>query len=412
MEGGYTGRGVNAKIHLTEPQGKIKNIYDAIVIGAGGMGSASAYHLAKCGADVLVLEQFQRGHTFGSSHGATRIIRFFYDKPFYTELMKTAYAEWRDLESVSGKPLLFITGSVCLGGRGNSYGQSVRRSLDAAGVKSEWWSATQSVERFPQFRVSNDMDILWQADTGFLHAAECVLTHLALAERHGATIEEKTVVTDIDWQGDFPIVCTDAGQFQGRKVVVTAGAWTGKLLAALDLPLTVTKQQVCYYQPTDADRFKPDRFPVFAEMTADGEFLYGIPAFGSGVKIARHGRGELVSPDTCQRTPDTDYIAHIDAYVQERMPELGRATDAEVCLYTETPDEDFIIDRHPHCPDVLVAAGFSGHGFKFCSLVGRIMSELAMNGETDFDIHPFRIDREPNASSGIPRLQSKENREK
>ena len=167
VEGGYTGRHVNTQTRLTEPQGIIKNIYDAIVIGAGGMGSASAYHLAKSGADVLVLEQFQRGHTLGSSHGATRIIRFFYDKPFYTELMKTAYAEWRDLESVSGKPLLFITGSVCLGGRGNSYGQSVQRSLDAAGVKSEWWAATQLTERFPQFRVSNDIDILWQGGHRF-----------------------------------------------------------------------------------------------------------------------------------------------------------------------------------------------------------------------------------------------------
>ena len=384
----------------------IKNIYDAIVIGAGGMGSATAYHLAKSGADVLVLEQFQRGHTFGSSHGATRIIRFFYDKPFYTELMKTAYGEWRDLESVSGKSLLFITGSVCFGGRGNSYGQSVRRSLDAAGVESEWWRTAQLKERFPQFRGSDDMDILWQEDTGFLHAAECVLTHLELAERHGATVREKTAVTDINWHRDVPTVRTDNGQFHGKKIVVTAGAWTGKLLAELNLPLTVTKQQVCYYQSAGADRFTPDRFPVFAEMTPDGEFLYGIPAFGSGVKIARHGRGEPVSPDTCERTPDTDYIAHIDAYVQERMPELGRSTHAEVCLYTETPDEDFIIDTHPHCPNVLVAAGFSGHGFKFCSLVGRIMSELAMNGETNFDIHPFRIDREPNTSSGIPRLQS------
>ena len=382
------------------------HIYDAIVIGAGGMGSASAYHLAKSGANTLVLEQFQRGHTFGSSHGATRIIRFFYDKPFYTELMKTAYTEWRDLESVSGKPLLFITGSVCLGGRGNPYAQTVRRNLDAAGVASEWWSATQLTEQFPQFRLSNDMDILWQEDTGFLHAAECVLTHLELAEHDGATVREETVVTDIDWQAHIPTVRTESELFYGRKVVVTAGAWTAKLFAELDLPLTVTKQQVCYYQPTDTNLFQPDQFPVFTEATVDGEFLYGIPAFGSRVKMARHGRGQIVSADTCERTPDADYIAHIDNYVQERIPELGKTTHAEVCLYTETPDEDFIIDAHPHCADLLIATGFSGHGFKFCSLVGRIMSELALNGKTDFDIYPFRIDRETNTTSGVPRLQS------
>lgn len=385
------------------------HIYDAIVIGAGGMGSATAYHLAKSGADILVLEQFQRGHTLGSSHGATRIIRFFYDKPFYTELMKTAYSEWRALESASGKPLLFITGSVGIGAKGNPYGRAARRSLDAAGVESEWWDGTQLAERFPQFRGTNDMDVLWQKDTGFLRAAECVSTHLQLAEQHGATVREEMPVTEINWQANIPSVRTENGQFHGRKVVVTAGAGAGTLLAALNLPLTVTKQQVCYYQPADTDRFQPDEFPVFTEATPDGEFIYGVPAFGSfdkggGVKIARHGRGQIISPDTRERTPDADYIAHIDAYVQERIPALGKATHTEVCLYTETPDEDFIIDAHPHCRDVLIAAGFSGHGFKFCALVGRIMSELVRNSETGFDIDPFSIDREHKISSGIPRL--------
>ena len=383
------------------------HIYDAIVIGAGGMGSATAYHLAKSGADVLVLEQFQRGHTFGSSHGETRIIRFFYDKPFYTELMKTAYTEWRALESASGKPLLFITGSVSIGAKGNPYGRAVRQSLDAAGVESEWWDATQLGERFPQFRAMNAMDILWQKDTGFLRAAECVSTHLQLAAGHGATVREETRVINIDWQVDVPTVRTENSQFQGRKIVVTAGAWASTLLAELNLPLTVTKQQVCYYQPVNADRFQPERFPVFTEATVDGEFIYGIPAFGrNGLKMARHGRGQVVSPDTCERTPDPDYIAHIDAYIQERIPEVGKSTHAEVCLYTETPDEDFIIDAHPLCPDVLIGAGFSGHGFKFCALVGRIMSELVQNGETGFDLQPFRMDREPEVSSGIPRLQA------
>lgn len=383
------------------------HIYDAIVIGAGGMGSATAYHLAKSGADVLVLEQFQRGHTYGSSHGETRIIRFFYDKPFYTELMKTAYAEWRDLESVSGKSLLFITGSVGIGAKGNPYGRATRQSLDAAGVESEWWDTAQLAERFPQFRLADNMEILYQKDTGFLHAAECVSTHLQLAERHGAEIREETKVTNIDWQTDVPTVRTEDSQFRGRKVIVTAGAWAGILLAELDLPLTVTKQQVCYYQPTDSKLYQPDRFPVFTEVTPDGEFIYAVPAFGEhGLKIARHGRGQVISPDTPERTPDADYSAHIDAYVQERLPALGKATHTEVCLYTETPDEDFIIDAHPCCPDLLIAAGFSGHGFKFCALVGRMMSELVRNGKIGFDIHPFRIDREHKISSGIPRLQS------
>ena len=370
------------------------HIYDTIVIGAGGMGSAAAYHIAKAGADVLVLEQFHRGHTFGSSHGETRIIRFFYDKPFYTELMKTAYEEWRALEAASGKPLLFITGSVNLGQSGNLYGHAVRQSLAAAGVESEGWTSQQLMKRFPQFRVSDTMDILYQKDTGFLHAAECVSTHSQLAEQHGADIREGMPVTQIDWQSDVLTVYTDTHRFRGRKVVVTAGAWTNVLLPELSPLLTVTRQQVCYYQPTDVVLFQPDRFPVFTEVTAEGEFLYGIPYFGkNGVKIARHGMGQPVSPDTCNRTPDAAYMQRIDAYLHERIPEVGETVHAEVCLYTETPDEDFIIDTHPDCPTLLIAAGFSGHGFKFCSIVGRILSELALTGETAFDITPFRINR-------------------
>ena len=370
------------------------HIYDTIIIGAGGMGSATAYHIAKAGADVLVLEQFHRGHTFGSSHGETRIIRFFYDKSFYTELMKTAYQEWRALETASGKPLLFITGSVNLGQSENLYVHAVRKSLEAAGVESEWWTSQQLMQRFPQFRVSDAMDILYQKDTGFLHAAECVSTHYQLAEQHGADIREKMPVTQIDWQSDVLTVYTDTYRFRGRKVVITAGAWTNVLLPELVPLLTVTQQQLCYYQPADVTLFQPDRFPVFTEVTREGEFLYGIPYFGkNGVKIARHGMGQTVSPDTCDRTPDAAYTQRIDAYLHERIPEVGKAVHAEVCLYTETPDEDFIIDTHPDCPALLIAAGFSGHGFKFCSIVGRILSELALTGETAFDITPFRITR-------------------
>ena len=370
------------------------HIYETIIIGAGGMGSAAAYHLARAGADILTLEQFQGGHTLGSSHGENRIIRFFYDKQFYTELMKTAYDEWRSLEQVSGKSLLFITGSVNIGEKGNQYAESIRTSLNLADVEYEDWDKCQLKGRFPQFNVSDDMDILWQQDTGFLHANACVSTHLQLAEKLGAKIHENSEVTRIDWQTDIPTVYTKNHKFKARKIVITAGAWTSTLLKELNLPLTVTKQQVCYYKPTDTESFQPDKFPVFTEVTSEGEFMYGMPFFGKkGVKVARHGMGKTISPDSSNRTPDLDYIQHMDDYLSKRIPDLGKTSQTDVCLYTETPDEDFIIDPHPQCPNILIAAGFSGHGFKFCSLVGRIMSELALNAETTFDISHFRIGR-------------------
>lgn len=370
------------------------HIYDTIIIGAGGMGSAATYHLAKSDADILTLEQFQRGHTLGSSHGDNRIIRFFYDKHFYTELMKTAYEEWRNLERVSGKNLLFISGSVNIGEKGNQYAQSIRTSLDNADVEYEEWDKPQLKKRFPQFNVSDEMDILWQQDTGFLHANECVSTHLQLAEQLGARIHENSEVTRIDWQADIPTVYTKDNKFKARKIIITAGAWTSFLLKELDLPLTVTKQQVCYYKPTDTESFHPDRFPVFTEVTSENEFMYGMPFFGKkGVKVARHGMGKTISPDSSDRIPDSDYIHHMDNYLTIRIPNLGKINHTEVCLYTETPDEDFIIDKHPHCPNILIAAGFSGHGFKFCSLVGRIMCELVLNDRTAFNISHFRIGR-------------------
>ena len=370
------------------------HIYDTIIIGAGGMGSAATYHLAKSGADILTLEQFQLGHTLGSSHGENRIIRFFYDKHFYTELMMTAYEEWRDLEAASGKKLLYITGSVNIGEKGHQYAKSIRTSLDMVDVEYEEWDNSQLKERFPQFNVSDDMDILWQQDTGFLHANECVSTHLQLAEQLGANIHENTKVTRIDWQADIPTVYTKDHKYNARKIVITAGAWTTLLLKELNLPLTVTKQQVCYYRPTDNLLFHPDQFPVFTEITGDEEFIYGMPYFGeNGVKVARHGMGKTISPDSPDRTPDPDYIHRMDDYLSKRIPDLGITYNAEVCLYTETPDEDFIIDTHPNCHNILIAAGFSGHGFKFCSLVGRIICELVLNGRTDFNIRHFRIGR-------------------
>ena len=199
-------------------------MYDAIVIGAGVMGSATAYNLAKAGASTLVLEQFSRGHTFGSSHGDNRIIRLIYEKAILYRIDEAhAYAEWREVEKESGKDLLFTTGSVIIGPEGHDYLHDMRVSLNAASVESEWWDQRQLADRFPQFRIGDDVEVLWQKDTGFLYASGCVLTYLQLAEAHGAEVREDTPVTEINWQGTHPEVITNGERFQGKKVIVTAG---------------------------------------------------------------------------------------------------------------------------------------------------------------------------------------------
>ena len=372
-------------------------LYDAIVIGTGSMGSAAAYHLSKAGAKTLVLEQFSRDHTFGSSHGNTRIIRLVYEKPFYTELMKSSYACWRDLERESGKKLLYTTGSIIIAPVGHEYVIGTGASLDAAGIEFEWLHDRELAARLPQLRIEpNTMIALWQKDGGFLHASECVLTHLDLAEEHGAEIKENNEVITVDWEASTPVVVCKDKRYQGKKIVMAAGPWTKQLLPNLDLPLTVTRQQVVYFKPKDKTRFLPTQFPVFIDVTRPTSF-YGVPDFeGKGLKVGvdGHGKDFETTLDSCNRSPDLPYVDFVHEFVAERMPDAaGEVIQAEVCLYTETPDKDFIIDLHPNCQNLAIAGGFSGHGFKFGGIVGKILSDLALTGETRYDISHFRLDR-------------------
>ena len=372
-------------------------LFDAIVIGAGCMGSAAAYHLSKAGAKTLVIEQFSQGHTFGSSHGNTRIIRLVYEKPFYTKLMKSSYACWRDLERESGRKLLFTTGSVIVAPVGHEYVINTRASLDAAGVESDWLDEQELASRLPQFRIEpNTMIALWQKDGGFLHASECISTHLDLAKKQGAEIRENSEVMTVDWEASSPVVVCKNKRYQGKKVVTAVGPWTKQLLPNLDLPLTVTRQQVVYFKPKDKPRFLPTQFPVFIDVTRPTSF-YGVPDFeDKGVKVGvdGHGKDFATTLDSCSRSPDSPYVDFVHEFVAERMPDAaGEVLQAEVCLYTETPDKDFVIDLHPNCQNLAIAGGFSGHGFKFGGLVGKILSELALAGETRHDISHFRLDR-------------------
>ena len=361
------------------------------------MGSAAVYHLSKAGAKTLVIERFSRGHTFGSSHGNTRIIRLVYDKPFYTELMKSSYACWRDLERESGRKLLFTTGSVTVAPVGHEYVINTRASLDAAGVESELLDKQEMASRLPQFRIEpHTMIALWQKDGGFLHASECISAHLDMAKNQGAEIRENTEVMTVDWKASSPVVVCKDKRYEGKKVVATVGPWTKQLLPNLDLPLTVTRQQVVYFTPNDKTRFLPTQFPVFIDVTRPTSF-YGVPDFEEkGVKVGVDGHGEdfETTLDSCSRTPDSPYVDFVHDFVAERMPDAaGEVSHAEVCLYTETPDKDFIVDLHPNCENLAIAGGFSGHGFKFGSLVGKILSELALTGRSHYDISQFRLDR-------------------
>jgi sarcosine oxidase len=358
--------------------------YDVIVVGLGGMGSAAAYHLARRGRRVLGLEAFAPGHAHGSSHGRTRIIREAYgESPQYMPLIQRAYQLWRELETESGQPLLRVTGGVAIGPPDHDSIQGVLASGRAYGVPCEVLSADETVRRFPAFRPHPDMVTVYQPHSGILAPEACVRAYLHLATRHGATLRYQEPV--LQWAGDGTGVRVETahGAFRADRLVVTAGPWAPAMLAELGAPLTVTRMVNVHFEPTAAERFRPEACPIFGWRLPYGDY-YGMPALpGQGVKIGRHDAGEVCTPETARREVTEADIAMLRHVLDDVMPgAAGRVLGTLTCLYTLTPDHHFVIDRHPMLAQVAFACGFSGHGFKFSCVVGEVLADLALDGAT------------------------------
>ena len=353
------------------------------VIGIGGTGSAAARFLARAGHEVVGFEQFTVGHVWGSSHGESRIIRYTYADEVYTRMMGEAYPLWRELEAEAGADLLARTGGLFFGAWGSPVVASAQAALDGARVPYERLDAAQARSRFPALRLADTEAALFQPDMGFLRATDCVRANARLARGWGADLREETPVRDVSQQGDKVVVTTEAGVSEVfDRAVVTAGPWMGRLLAALPLPLRVTRQEVVYLQP-EAGRerdFEADRLPVWIDADAN---VYGFPSDGriAGVKLASHALGQDADPDAPRRPPDEAYQQQMADYAAGRFAGLSRrVTHAQTCLYTNTPNEDFLIGPVPTMPLVWLVSGCSGHGFKFTVLLGRIAAEAATSG--------------------------------
>jgi sarcosine oxidase len=372
--------------------------YDVIVVGAGAAGSAAAYHTAKSGYKTLLLEQFEIDHGRGSSHGASRIIRYAYDHPVYIELAKAAYPAWHELEQAAGETLLVPTGGVDFSRRGEPMFEGMLRSLNEMGIPHEILNATEAMHRFPQFQLDDGMLMLYQEDAGVLKASRCVLAHVRLARQLGATVLDHTLVLHLAAQGETVRVETPGGTFRGAKLILTAGAWTRKLLNLLDmdLPLTPVKCQENYFEADIPADYEPGRFPVFIAHVPDefGYMPYGLPSLhGSGLKVALHG-GPTFDPEQPERPTDEHIVEKVRVFMQKYLPGAnGRLVSSRVCLYTMTPDEHFVIDFHPEYPNVVIASCCSGHGFKFSPVLGEILADLALTGQTRHDISLFRASR-------------------
>lgn len=373
--------------------------YDAIVIGAGIVGSGAAYHLSKAGQRVLLLEQFERDHKNGSSYGDSRIIRYAYDKTAYIKLIQAVFPLWEQLSQESGETLFIQTGGIDFGYPETDTFHDTLTSLREMNIPHELLSPDEAQRRFPQFRFADAMKVIYQADSGILAASACVRAHLSLAEKQGAVIKENSPVTQVQIQGDSISVHTAQDQFSAGRLIIAAGGWANDLLAQQEItfPLEVLRCQLNFYQPEQPEQYTPATMPVFIAHNPE-QLAYGMPTHNQAqpaVKAAWHGGPPHKHPSEINYEPDDHTVESVRGLLRSHIPGVADAPlqSARVCLYTMTPDKDFIMDVHPEHPQIVFGAGFSGHGFKFGTLLGKILTDLALSGETEHDISLFRADR-------------------
>ncbi|VTT97963.1 methyltryptophan oxidase : Sarcosine oxidase OS=Sphaerobacter thermophilus (strain DSM 20745 / S 6022) GN=Sthe_0190 PE=4 SV=1: DAO [Gemmataceae bacterium] len=379
------------------------NTYDVIVLGVGGMGSAACFELARRGRRVLGLEQFPLVHARGSSHGHTRIIRTAYaEHPDYVPLVRRAFERWYELEQLTGRHLLTECPCLNVGPPGSEHVAGVRASVREHRLEAEELTAAEVVRRFPAFRFPADYAGVLERAAGFLYVEDCVRAHIDSAVSLGADIRAEEPVRSWEAVGGGVRVTTDRGTYSAAKLVVTAGAWATRLLADVGDGLKVMRQTLLWFDagPRRAE-FTRDRFPLFI-CDAPGAPFYGFPAIDPhGLKIARHyGQPELSDPDGVDWDVTADDASAIRPLMDAHIPGLGALMKGQVCMYTVSPDHHFVIDSHPAHPQVSVACGFSGHGFKFASAVGEVLADLADSGTTRHGIGLFRATRFGNAECG------------
>lgn len=369
--------------------------YDVIVVGVGAMGSATCEQLARRGLRVLGLDRASIPNDLSSHTGHSRMIRLaYYEHPSYVPLLRRAYALWRELEARSGRKLLHITGGLYTGRSDDDFVSGSIRSAEEHALPHEVLTRRQVAERYPQFHVPDDYIGFYEPEAGLLVPERVVQALAELALRQGATLRGHEPVTR--WTSDTHGVTveTERATYQAEKLVLCSGAWSPKLLgegATPVVPLQVTRQVLGWVWPRRPELFTPDRFPSFAVSHADGSAHYGFPMIadvpGAGFKIAHHWHGPAADPDTIDRVgrreDERDFVPALERFLPDAA---GPVLAMKVCMYTNTPDSHFVIDRHPRHERVTIACGFSGHGFKFASVVGDAVADLVEKGETELPI--------------------------
>jgi sarcosine oxidase len=370
--------------------------YDVIVAGVGGMGSATCYQLARRGLSVLGLERFDIPHTMGSSHGINRIIRLaYFEDPSYVPLLRRAYELWRETERACGEQLLFVTGGLDIGRPGS---RVLEGSLEACRIHDlphQLLEAAELNRRFPGYALPDGYAGVFQAEGGFVASERAISAHVTLALAAGAEIRGREAILGYEPDDGGVIVTTDRDRYRARRVVLTTGAWIGQHVPQLATTAVPERQVLGWFAPKRPADYAPSAFPVSNALFDEGH-VYQFPSWGvPGFKIGLyHHFKEEGSADALSREPRPEDEAALRAFVSRYFPGAdGPVLSLRACLFTNTPDEHFVIDTLPGAPEVIVASPCSGHGFKFASVMGEILADLAERGETRHDISLFRLDR-------------------
>ena len=369
----------------------------AIVVGVGAMGSATALHLARRGVQVTALERFDIPHSHGSSHGVSRIIRLpYYESPAYVPLLRRAYELWRELGRITGRELLVVTGSVDASPADDPLFNGALAAARQHGLPHEVLRGTEVNARFPGYRLPANHRAVFQPEGGLVASERAIVAHVEAAQAMGADIRAREPMLNWEAAGGGVRVVTAKGEYRADRLVLTTGAWIGEHATALAGRAVPERQVLAWLQPDDPALFSPQRFPVFNLQVDEGRY-YGLPVYDvPGFKFGcYHHRGEQGPADTVSREPDADDEALLRRFAERYFPRGAGATLAlRSCLFTNTRDEHFIVDHLPGHANVVVASPCSGHGYKFASVMGEIIADLASgDGRTTHDIAFLRLGR-------------------
>ena len=366
--------------------------FDVIVVGLGAMGSATLYHLAKRGVSVLGLDQFEPPHDLGSSHGQTRIIReAYFEDPIYVPMIQRAISLWRELEQESGEGLYLQTGGIMIGAPDSIIFSGSQRSAREHNLPCEILDAKQIRQRFPALNPADHMIGLLEPRAGILYPEKCITTHLKLAARHGAQVRVNEPVTHWTNEPGSVSIKTSLTAYKAARAIFCSGAWLPELLPDLAPTLQIERQVLHWFRAAaNPQHFTPDTCPVHLWEYEPGLMFYGFPDLGTGIKTAIHHQGELNDRSKINRAVNPHDEAKMRRLIAQFLPEAdGPLLSSTVCVYTNTPDEHFLLDRHPDHPEVVIGSPCSGHGFKFASVIGSLLADLATGQKPPLDLSRF-----------------------